>query len=170
MIKPKKKSTCSFIPVFFTSFLKSSHIFYVLCIIVNLCLFTDKYILFFRRYRNKNNTFPNAGHSEPLKISFDSSPGCFYTAVDTKYTDKQEIHNAVSVFSPVLFVVGQHSVRSCESPQVQGIPEYCFYELTQERIEHGLMTAAIILWWSCGDVSQTDPSLPSLAYKAYQAN
>lgn len=132
--------------------LKSSHSFYVLCIIVNLCLFTDKYILFFRRYRNKNNTFPNAGHSEPLKISFDSSPGCFYTAVDTKYTDKQEIHNAVSVFSPVLFVVGQHSVRRCESPEVQGTPEYCYYELMQERFEHGLMTAAIISMvklWRC---------------------
>lgn len=58
--------------------LKSSHSFYVLCIIVNLCLFTDKYIFIFifRRYCNKNNTFPNVGHTVPLKISFNSSPGC----------------------------------------------------------------------------------------------
>lgn len=158
MIKPKKKSTCSFIPVFFFwvffhIVLKSSHSFYVLCIIVNLCLFTDKYILFFRRYRNKNNTFPNAGHSEPLKISFDSSPGCFYTAVDAKYTDKQEIHNAVSVFF-LLFCLWSVNIQ-CEaanSPEVRGIPEYCFYELTQERFEHGLMTAAIVSvvkLWRC---------------------
>lgn len=35
------------------------------------------YIFIFRRYCNKNNTFPNVGHSVPLKI-FNSSPGCVF--------------------------------------------------------------------------------------------
>lgn len=80
--------------------LKSSHSFYALCIIVNLCLFTDKYIFFiFRRYCNKNNTFPNVGHFVPLKISFNSSPGCvFFLHCCRHKLHRQEINIAVCSF------------------------------------------------------------------------
>lgn len=41
----QKKSMCNLNTCFYIT-LKSSHSFYALCIIVNLCLFTDKYIFF----------------------------------------------------------------------------------------------------------------------------
>lgn len=88
-----------------------NNFYVVICIIVNLCLFTDKYTLFFRRYCNKNNTFPNTGHLEPLKISFNSSSEWFYAIVDTESTDKPAIQDLSSPYSSVSFVVSQkHSV------------------------------------------------------------
>lgn len=101
--------------------LKSTHSFYALCIIVNLCLFTDKYIFFFfRRYCNKNNTFPNVGHFVPLKISFNSSPGCVFLLHCCRHkVHRQEIHIAVCIFPLSLscFVCGRSTFSVSASPQ-----------------------------------------------------
>lgn len=77
-------------------------------------------------------------------------PECFYTIVDTEYTDKQEIHNVSSRFSPG-FVCGCSETFGMSlgiRPQKdRKIPEWCFYELTQEWFEHGWWQEPSFLRW-----------------------
>lgn len=161
--------------LFFHITLKSSHSFYALCITVNLCLFTDKYIFFiFRMYCNKNNTFPSVGHFVPLKILFNSSPGCVFLLRCCRHiVHRQEIHITVCIFffslSPLVFVVGQHSVSlriHIPPHSISGDPAiliflsisfYFFYELTQEQCGRKRWQQPSFLEWSCGRESQTNP-------------
>lgn len=110
-----------------------------------------------RRYCNKNNTFPNAGYREPLKISFNFSPVCFFffTLLWTQNTQTNK-RNTPCCLSSLLFALGQHSSWKLtpKNRNPERFSSFALNELMQERFEQ-LMTAAIIFTVKMEDFSQT---------------